>query len=95
MEQKTASKRVEFIPPKDFAFPENADPDKDIDVVCSFRVKDGKLCMTKLGDTPMPGYDGKEEDDEHEEEPKHKPSYGDYSQGLMSGMGNPQPDDNY
>ena len=52
-----AGQRVEFAIPQGWNPPESPDPTKDIDLVCSFRVKDGKLCLTKLGDFSMPGGD--------------------------------------
>lgn len=86
MEQK--SKRVEFTPPKQFAAPEGSGTEKEFDLVCSFRMKSsGELCMTRLGDLAMPGYD--EEHDEHDEdrESEHKPGYDRMSNQLMADMG--------
>jgi hypothetical protein len=74
-------KKVEFKPPTNFKTPEGTEEGKEWDMVCSFETKpDGTVCMTKLGDTPMPGYDGKEDSDDH------KPSYQKYSSSLMQGM---------
>lgn len=76
-------KRVEFAPPKDYAPPENAEPGKEFDVVCSFVAKpSGELCMTKFGDHDMPGYDDKDYHDKQEE----KPTYGAYAKELASSM---------
>jgi len=47
--------KVSFTPPKGFVMPEGAEPGQEIDLVCSFRLENGRLCLTKLGDTPMPG----------------------------------------
>lgn len=50
-------KKVEFPAPKGFLLPEGVGKGDDFDIVCTVRVKeDGTLCLTKLGDTPMPGY---------------------------------------
>ena len=65
--------------------PENTGEDKDFDMVCSFRAKpDGMICMTKLGDHPMPGYDG---DDDDEEDRDHKPSYRKMATSLIDSLG--------
>ena len=83
MDDKAEGSRVEFAPPKSFNAPDNVEPGKDFDLVCSFQVKpDGKLCMTKLGDLDMPGY-GSAKD---EEKTEHKPDYGEYSKGIMNEM---------
>jgi len=72
--------KVEFTPPESFHAPEGTEAGKEFDLVCTFRPSaDGKLCMTKLGDTDMPGYDDKDED--------RKPDYSEYSKGLMDQMG--------
>ena len=53
-------------------------------MVCSFiTAPDGKICMTKLGDTSMPGYGAKEDDDESKET-EHKPDYSDMAQELAN-----------
>ena len=76
-EKRSSQKEVEFTPPEGFKPPEGTD--KEWDMVCSFRSNpDGTICMTKLGDTPMPGYD-----DDHDEANEHKPDYGEYSQSIM------------
>lgn len=90
---KADGKRVEFTPPKDFSPPDNVEPGKDWDMVCSFRTKpDGKVCLTKIGDADMPGCGSKEDRDE-DGEPKHKPGYGEYVEklGLSDGMPNGAP----
>lgn len=51
------TKRVEFRPP-DGAVPEGTTAGEEFDSVCTFRVKDnGQICLVKLGDTEMPGYE--------------------------------------
>jgi len=81
--QNQQSRRVEFKPPEGFSPPENVEPGKDFDLVCSFQVKPtGELCLTKLGDHAMPGYDGKEGHDETKEH-MDKPDYGEYSKSIM------------
>lgn len=73
------TKRVEFKPPDDFFLPEGAGTNEDFDLVCTLRIKkDGKLCLVKLGDVEMPGY----EDDEDENE--SRPQYGQARQ-MMTG----------
>lgn len=42
---------LEFSAPKGFVPPEGSEA--EFDMVCSFKVRGGKLCLTKLGDTPM------------------------------------------
>lgn len=81
-EQKPASKAV-FSPPEGFQPPEGADaPGKEFDMVCTLKVEeDGRLCIVKLGDQDMPGYDDDEEDGRH-----GRPSYKKYAQGIMSQM---------
>lgn len=79
-------KKVEFKPPSDFQPPEVADPGKDWDMVCSFRTQpDGSICMTKLGDTDMPGYGSKagKEDDEQ----RYKPGYEGIAKELSDSLG--------
>lgn len=70
--------KVEFTPPQSFTPPEGSD-DGEFDIVCSFRTKDSKICMTKLGDVKMPGY-------EDGDEPQTKPDYSGYAQGMQSQM---------
>lgn len=71
---------VEFQPPSTFRIPENVKPGEEFDLVCSFKVKDGKLCLTKLGDTDMPKYKG------GGWRGGSKPDYSEYSKGIMSDM---------
>lgn len=78
-----SKKRVEFTPPKEFHLPETAMKDGEFELVCGFHVKpDGKLCLVKLGDHKMPGYDGEEGKDESE----HRPDYGEMTRGIQEGM---------
>ena len=66
--------------------PEGSQSEKpgQFDLVCTFEVKqNGTLCMTMLGDTPMPGYNGKGADMEKE----NKTSYKGMAQGVVDGMG--------
>jgi len=66
--------RVEFRPPNSFAMPEGITPNEEFDCVCSFRRRNnGQVCMTKMGDAAMPGYDEKE---------SSKPSYSEYSKPM-------------
>jgi hypothetical protein len=84
--QDTHSGKVEFRPPANFRSPENVEAGKDWDMVCSFRTQsDGSLCMTKLGDTPMPGYD--KDDHDSDRDADHKPGYQKLSSGIMNEMG--------
>lgn len=48
-------------------------------MVCSFSMKGNKLCMTKLGDYEMPGY-------EKGEETQTKPDYSGYASQMQSQM---------
>lgn len=70
---------VEFVPPKGWMPPESSGDDSgEFDLVCTFKVKPGpKLCMTKLGDTPMP---------ERKEKDK-APDYKQYGQSIVSATG--------
>ena len=76
---------MEFEIPEGWQPPENPDPDKDLDLVCSFKVKGNALCLTKLGDHPMPGYD------EADEKKDNKPDYSSLAPkedpGPMGGQG--------
>lgn len=88
-QEHSKSDRVEFRPPKDFTVPEGTEAKGEFDLVCSFRVKpDGMICLTMLGDTKMPGYDGKEEE---AEETKSRPDYKQYAQSMTDEMGAPNP----
>lgn len=71
-------KRVEFSAPEG-SVPEGTASGEEFDAVCTFRVSNnGTICLVKLGDTEMPGYNGKEDS---------KPSYDSYSKPMMeSGM---------
>jgi len=76
------TKRVEFAPPEEFHLPESALKDGSFELVCEFRVKpDGKICLTKLGDQNMPGYDSNGEADD-----EHRPDYGNMTRGIQEGM---------
>ena len=56
MEQK----KVTFPLPDGFSVPEGTEPGGEFDAVCTFRMeKDGKVCLTMMGDAKMPGYDDK------------------------------------
>jgi len=77
---------VDFVPPKGFQPPEGAEkPGDEFDMVCSFRIgEDGKLCLTKLGEAEMPGYEEKGEDGEDGKGKKSPPpSYDGMIGGLM------------
>lgn len=53
-------RKVEFMPPKEFTLPEGSNaPGDEFSMLCDFRVTPTGLCMVKLGDTMMPGYDDK------------------------------------
>lgn len=74
------TEKVEFKPPKEFRAPEDVPMGEDWDMVCSFQTKpDGTICMTKIGDTPMPGY-GKRE--YKESKPDYKAMAGQMQQGM-------------
>lgn len=67
--------KVEFMPPEGFVIPEGSDG--EFSIVCDFRMEGNKLCMTKLGDHKMPGYD---------EGSDSKPDYSEYAKGMQSQM---------
>lgn len=70
------TKKVEFEPPTGFTLPEGVGRGDDFDAVCTFRVKeDGTICLTRLGDTPMPGYG---------EKPERKRAYTDVAQEMQA-----------
>lgn len=70
--------RVEFSAPEGFSAPEHEGD--EFDLVCTFRVKnDGKICLTKLGDTEMPSYSDKEDMKKDD-----KPGYSSMANNLMS-----------
>ena len=77
---------VEFELPDNATLPEQSDPNKDIDLVCSFRVKGGRtLCMTKWGETqmPLPDYAG----DQKETKPDYSSMVPSEDAGPMGGQG--------
>lgn len=76
------SKKVEFDPPQNANLPEGSMDGDEFDLVCTFQRKGDKVCMTKFGDAPMPGYD---EGEEHETQAK--PSYKEYASGIAGQMG--------
>lgn len=74
--EQEGKKRVEFVPPVEA--PEH-DGD-EWDLICTFKANpDGKVCMTKYGDAPMPGYGDKEDQKKDD-----KPSYAGMANTLMS-----------
>jgi len=73
------TKQVEFQIPDGFVVPEGTETGEEFDAVCSFRVKDnGTVCLTRLGDTEMPGYR------EAKEDARERPKYGQAKQ-MMTG----------
>ena len=70
----TTPKKVEFVPPQGFTLPEGTQAGEDFDLVCTFRVKDNKICLVQLGDTKMPGYDKGRES---------RPDYSEYAKPMM------------
>lgn len=72
--------RVEFKAPKGVV-PDDVSPGDSFDLVCTLRLKpNGDLCLTKIGETEMPGYDDKEGD--YAKTQQHREGYG----GVMSSM---------
>ncbi len=73
------SAKVEFPAPKGFVPPETDDPDGDWDMVSTYRTdrETGKICLVKLGDTPMPSYD-------EGSKPESKPGYDGMAKDMMS-----------
>jgi len=85
-EENDSKETLTFSPPKDWAPPESENK-KEFDIVCTFAIEDdGRLTLTKLGDTSM---DEKETDDKKPQvtAPDTKPGYGEYAKGVMGGMG--------
>jgi len=75
------TKQVEFQIPEGFFVPEGTEPGEEFDAVCSFRVKGtGTLCLTRLGDTEMPGCK------EAKEDAKERPQYGAAKQMMTGDM---------
>lgn len=89
MNATTASSGHRPPPPIEFEVPPGFQPPDhggdEFDVVCTFRAKPGRLCLIKLGDYEMPGYEDK--DDNGQASTPNKPSYGNVATGLMAGMG--------
>jgi hypothetical protein len=83
---KEKAERVEFTPPKEFVMPEGTEANGEFDLVCTFKVNGGKLCMTMLGDHKMPGY-GK-----NDETQKSTPDIKGYVNDMFGAIGatNPQ-----
>jgi hypothetical protein len=78
--------RVEFVPPKGFNVPEHEGT--DFDLVCTFRVKEGgEICLTKLGDTAMPGYGSKDDKVEDKSKSESKPNYSTFASEMAGAMG--------
>lgn len=66
--------KVELTPPMGVV-PEGKQVGDDFDLVCTFRVEQGgRCCLTTMGNTPMPGYDGGETET--------KPNYGDMAKSM-------------
>lgn len=74
--------RVRFKIPKGFAPPEGSEKDGKFDIVCTFEIEGGDLCLEKLGDFDMPDYDEKKETAEH------KPDYKAEAGSMTQAMGN-------
>lgn len=74
--------RVEFKAPKGVV-PDDIKPGDSFDLVSTYRLKDnGEICLTKIGDAEMPGYD---EGDYHDKQ-THRKSYGDMAASMQSAM---------
>lgn len=76
------AKQVEFAAPPG-TVPEGTEAGEEFDLVCTFQTKDGgTVCLTKMGDTPMPGYgDGERR---HRGGMQAAPSYGEYIKGVQN-----------
>ncbi len=73
------TKKVEFKLPTGFTVPEGTMKGDTFDAVCTFQVKDnGDVCLTTVGETKMPGYDGKDKDS--------KPDYSEMTQNMQNDM---------
>lgn len=82
MNESSGNCGAPFTPPKSFRLPEGVGVGEPFDMVCTFEsTENGKLRMTKLGDTEI-----ETKEYESEETPKSKPNYEQYAQGIMGGM---------
>lgn len=79
------NEKVEFHPPKGFTIPEH-DGDT-FDMVCTFQVKGDEICLTKIGDTAMPGYGPKDSKSEEKPKAETKPNYSTYASEMAGAMG--------
>jgi|SRR6516164_3010021 hypothetical protein len=85
-ESKPTGAKVDFPVPEGFTIPESArENDGEFDVVCTMRLEGDKLCITKLGDTPMPGYD-----DHDESKEQAKPTYDNMAASMAADAPPPQ-----
>jgi hypothetical protein len=76
--------KVRFRPPPGFQPPEGLQKGDTFDIVCTLKPEaDGYLCLKKLGDAEMPGYE-----DDHKE--SQKPDYGEYARGMQGQGGQMQ-----
>lgn len=81
---KNNGSKVEFPAPEGYMPPEHQN--EEWDQVCSFKAgsKEGHLCMTKLGEHPMPGYD--EGAETVKEAENAKPSYKGMTTSIVNQM---------
>lgn len=71
------AKPVEFRAPEG-SVPEGTKSGEEFDLVCTFRVKHtGDVCLVRMGDTEMPGYDAKER-------PQGKQGYGEMADEMIN-----------
>lgn len=80
---ESSEKKVRFKPPPGWHPPEGTGD--TLDQVCTFRKEEGGyLCMVKLGDTEMEGYEHDERSEHHKE---NKPDYSEMSRPMMAERG--------
>ncbi len=77
-------KPVEFDPPPGLKTPDGVGEDEDWEMVSTFRTKaDGQICIVKIGDVKMPGYDDKKS----KAPPTAKDEKPDFSSMMPEGQG--------
>lgn len=80
------SSKIEFETPKGLDLGETAKDGESVELMATFKLKNGKLCLTKIEDVPMKGYD-KEGKDEPEPEDKGE----DFTERYETAMAGEQP----
>lgn len=84
-------KKVEFKLPAGFQIPEGKKAGDDFESMAMFEIKEnGEVCLAKIGDVPMPGYDDAEEKSEPDETPQDaeapQPNSSQFASSMTSQM---------